>query len=123
MSAERVFVPMRKAARMAVLYRADDEQKEKLLKKLQDFCTENHLRLVCFGYFDDKELQDYHIPNANSDFFCNKHLDVFKIPHKSEFLRFTSEKFDYLLAELAHDIPSWRASDIINATEMSDRSS
>ena len=94
---ERVFVPMRKASRLAVLYRADDDQKEKLLKKLQDFCTDNHLRLVCFGYFDSKELEDYHIPNANSDFFCNKHLDVLKVPHKSEFLRFTSEKFDYLL--------------------------
>ena len=28
------------------------------------------------------------------------------------------EKFDILLLELAHDIPSWRARDILNATEM-----
>lgn len=95
--AERVFTPVRKAGRLAVLYRADNEQKDKLLKKLSDFCEANHLKLVSFGYFNDKELQDYLIPNANADFFCNKHLDMLKIPHKSEFLRFTSEKFDYLL--------------------------
>ncbi|MFT5512685.1 MAG: hypothetical protein ACI8SE_001083 [Bacteroidia bacterium] len=96
-SADRVFTPMRKAARLAVLYRADDENKEKLLRKVADYCRENHLRLVSFGYFDDKALGDYLIPNANTDYFCNKHLDVLRIPHKSEFLRFTSEKFDYLL--------------------------
>ena len=33
------------------------------------------------------------------------------------------EKFDYLLAELVRDIPSWRASDIINATEVRTHSS
>ena len=96
-SAQRVFTPMRTAGRLAVLYRADDENKDKLLRKLSDFCEVNHLRLVCFGYFDSKELDDYLIPNANSDYFCNKHLDFFKIPHKAEFLRFTTEKFDYLL--------------------------
>ena len=31
--AERVFTPIRQAGRLAVLYRADDENKEKLLKE------------------------------------------------------------------------------------------
>ncbi|MFT5724354.1 MAG: hypothetical protein ACI9JN_001473 [Bacteroidia bacterium] len=94
---ERTFTQMRKASRLAVLYRADDEDKDKLLKKLGDFCEANHLKLVSFGYFDNKELQTHVIPHSNADFFCNKHLDALKIPHKSEFLRFASEKFDYLL--------------------------
>jgi hypothetical protein len=97
LQAERVFTPVRKAGRMALLYRADDENKEKLIRKVSDFCKANHLKLLTFGYFDEKELEDYLIPNAISDFFCNSHLDALKIPHKSEFLRFTSEKFDYLL--------------------------
>jgi hypothetical protein len=95
--AERMFVPVKHAGRLAVLYRADDENHEHLLKKVSEFCNDNHLKMVSFGYFDDKELRTHLIPHSNADFFCNKHLDTFKLPHKSEFLRFTSEKFDYLL--------------------------
>lgn len=79
------------------MYRADDEQSEHLLKKVNAFCEQNHLKMVSFGYFDDKEIRTHQVPHSNADFFCNKHLDWLKLPHKSEFLRFTSEKFDYLL--------------------------
>lgn len=94
---DRQFIPVKKAGRLAVLYRADDENSEKLLSKLNTFCKENHLTLVSFGYFNDKQINTHAIPHSNADFFCNKHLDKLKLPHKSEFLRFTSEKFDYLL--------------------------
>ncbi len=33
------------------------------------------------------------------------------------------EKFELLLAELAHDVPNWKAKDILSATEMGDYSS
>ncbi len=96
-SAKREYTPMKYAGRLAVLYLAGDSNSEYLLKKVGKFCEENHLRLTSFGYFDAKELQTHLIPHSNADFFCNKHLDVLKLPHKSEFLRFTSEKFDYLI--------------------------
>ena len=93
----RSFTPVKQASQLAVLYRADDDNHEALLKKLSDFCEKHHLRLVSFGYFDGKEVDTHITPHSNCDFFCNKHLDAFKLPHKSEFLRFTGEKFDYLL--------------------------
>ncbi len=93
----RSFTPVKHARTMALLYDADSEQHEALIKKLKAFCETNHLRFTSFGYFDDKELNTHLIPHSNADFFCNKHLDFFKIPHKTEFQRFTSEKYDYLL--------------------------
>ena len=93
----RAFTPMKHARTLAVLYRADLENAEALTKKLQEFCRANHLKLFTFGYFDDKELNTPLIPTATQDFFCNKHLDFFKLPHKTEFQRFSTEKFDYLL--------------------------
>lgn len=95
--AERTFTSIKKAGRLGVLYDAENENSELLLKKLSTFCTQNHLKLVSFGYFNGKELDTHLVPHSNADFFCNKHLDNLKLPHKSEFLRFTSEKFDYLL--------------------------
>ncbi|MCB9262260.1 MAG: hypothetical protein H6607_07795 [Flavobacteriales bacterium] len=95
--AVREFTPVKKATTLAVLYLAEHEQCEAILKKLKIFCEENHLKLISFGYFDDKQLNTHLIPTSSADFFCNKHLDSFKLPHKSEFIRFTDKKFDFLL--------------------------
>jgi len=95
--ARRVVIPIKQASRLAVLYQADDKRSELLIKKVTDFCKANHLTLVTFGYFDGKELNTHAIPHSNADFFCNKHLDWLKLPNKSDFLRFTTEKYDFLL--------------------------
>ncbi len=93
----RSFTSVKKASRMGVLYRADQEYSHDLIKKLSFWCEENHFRLFAMGFVNEKELIGDYTPHRNSDFFCKKHLNRWKLPEKSEFLRYSAEKMDYLL--------------------------
>lgn len=92
-----VFVPVKQASRLGVLYKADEDYSEKLIRKLTDWCEKNNLRLMAMGYVDDKELGGVYTPHRFSDYFCNKHLNRLKLPQATEFIRYTGERKDYLL--------------------------
>lgn len=94
---ERPFVSVRKAAKMGVLYHADKSYSQLLIHKLSKWCEDHHIKLMAMGYVNAKELVGDYSPHRNSDFFCNAHLNRFKLPIKSEFERFTNEKLDFLL--------------------------
>lgn len=94
---ERNFTPIKKAGRMGVLYRADQEYSQALIKKLNKWCEAHHIRLMSMGYVDDKSLVGDYNPHRNSDFFCNKHLNRLRLPEKSEFVRFSNERMELLL--------------------------
>jgi Family of unknown function (DUF6913) len=93
----RTFTTVQKASRLGVLYKADQEYSTALIKKLTKWCEINNFRLLAMGYVNDKELSSHYSPHRNSDFFCNKHLNRWNLPEKSEFIRYSNEKMDYLL--------------------------
>ncbi|MCB0734014.1 MAG: hypothetical protein KDC76_05525 [Bacteroidetes bacterium] len=94
---ERTFTTVKKAHRMGVLYRADVEHSEQLMRKVETWAEKHNIRMLAMGFVREKELSGAYTPHRYSDFYCLKHLDRFGLPLETEFVRFSGEDMDYLL--------------------------
>lgn len=88
-------IPVEQAKRAGLIYPAPEFDKE--AAQLTSWLESRHVKVVCLGFVNEKDLGDAYSPNYKNDFFSKRHLGRWSLPRKDEVSRFALEEFDYLI--------------------------
>lgn len=96
---------LKEAKSVAILCQIGDEDSYKrcyaLLSKLHNLKRQTWL----LGYIDDKIVPYYCLEQLSADYFCNKHLNWFGKPEKSQVIDFLRKDFDIMIDFTQNDLP------------------
>jgi len=93
----KVVFNLEKAKSIGILYEATTKEDIKQVKPLIDYFFGLRKDVKAFGFVNDKEYQDCHIPKLQYDFFNLKDLNWYYKPQNDYIKNFVKKEYDILI--------------------------
>ena len=90
-------INIKSAQTIGIIYRADDEEANDLVRRYVKFLKDYKLKVKTLGYFDEKELPMDVNPKLEFDFITKKELNLRLEPKSVVAQNFIEESFDILI--------------------------
>ena len=96
-------INIKSAKSVAIIYRADDEEANDLVRRYVKFLKDYKLKVKTLGYYDQKELPPDVNPKLEFDFITKKDLNLRLEPKSVVSQNFIEEDFDILIDTSAEE--------------------